>query len=1148
MPAYVFRIHEATQPGQTSPTAAANVHGWDRTAHISGAFLNNIQVGTVNNRMGTSIPSLFARLYLFEGAFQALRDSPIAALNDSTSNTALISECFDLLEFLYLRGNDRNLIIKLWDAQQQIQLLEGDGNQKHMKLARVIRDEINLHPEFRKLYLFYWRTTVNATNIQQQEILIGGTSPLTLVFTSPNWKRLMGIKGLNFKRLDGNPMFDTNIESLAARNEQFKKMVYSCFMAYQQPLQQMCPSFERYIQTCWANEDMKDPDIEAFGGDPAKFSGHYPSLRDENDANVYIGKIPLSYEQVRPGVPGSGSDYQIRSTSNRYATYNYQGNVVHIASAPLVLNENGINGALYIGGAQWDPQTCQINDAATRNVPLHERHLPGQMGIQAPFVIWSDFLEDRIIKTSYAIDDSHFVTATPNDRYLLPLKKEFFNFFEIADLTRVVGTLGGRDLHLLEIEQDNNSVKVTLNIPINYHNSTIPLTRVYQGDSIVDGQGFIVGCFPFYRVMDNNNLNRYAVLNCGSNSALSFYNVPSVDNPVRCDSQVRTQGQQMIQQTAYYDVCDSFDFIKVAISQQRQGQVRTTNGLIIPIFEQITVGIGTRHFSFAVDFGTSNTYIAYNTDINPIPLTFEYGGNDAQCVYLNKDKVGVDLQPMTEFFNREFAPFEIGQNRRFALPTRTATCETDAFAQGTPSLFGNISVGFNFMNEVVIGQASFAYKTDLKWALESNPADVNAQHRVESYFLQILWMLKNKALQNGGSNAFDLYITFPESMKAPTKNMFRGYWRSAITNLGLNGSVVLHADSTESESIAPYNKLAPTIGGANLLNVDIGGGTSDMLFVNKVNGMVSSAYYCSTKFAADDLWGDGLNVGINLGPTNGFLNYVKGVIDGNKNNYNPVVTSKLDAILNLTQSSADAMGFLFKNENVFGTSNLIAQQQYLYSLVFVHYAALMYYIARVIKKLKIDIPDNISFTGMGSRYIHLISANVNDILGLTRLLLEEYTGRKAPMNLRVFMEPEPKEVTAKGVLVGTHLMPPYQIPANQLQKCVDYGFDTNASLTYGNVGDQNVKDAVLAENSKFLNTLLKPVIANYIYQNFGLAIQQTLLNNLAYYCAQSYNDMCTTIPKAYNNLNVEETLFFWPLKLALPQVSQQYNQPQVPQQ
>ena len=191
-------------------------------------------------------------------------------------------------------------------------------------------------------------------------------------------------------------------------------------------------------------------------------------------------------------------------------------------------------------------------------------------------------------------------------------------------------------------------------------------------------------------------------------------------------------------------------------------------------------------------------------------------------------------------------------------------------------------------------------------------------------------------------------------------------------------------------------------------------------------------------------------------------------------------------------------------------------------------------------KLSIDIPENISFTGMGSRYIRLISTDVNDILGLTRLLLETYTGKKSPKNFKVFMESESKEVTAKGALIGAELDEAFKIPNGQLHKCTDYGFDTEDALTYGDVTKDVVKSSVLSENIKFIESLHSKEIKNYIYQQFGLSISDELLDAIKSYAEGSYENMCASIHANHSSLDVEETLFFWPLKHALPQVSENY--------
>lgn len=1124
--AYVFRIHEARQAGHAQPTPAANVHDWSNTAHISGTLLNNISLGAASNNMGASIPSLFARLYLFEGVFQALVGKPLNDLTMRNVNTTLISDCFDLLEFLYQHGNDSHLIVRHWNANNQITYLSNDGDSKHADLAKVLNDELNVNPNFQDIYLFYWKSA-NAQTLTPEEILIGGTSPFTLVFTSPNWKRRMAEKGLSFRRLDGSKMFsETEIRPLVHRDPKFKDMIYSLYMAFQPVLAQQSWSFEQYLYTSWDSE-VKSQDILDMGGKPHMFCAKYPNVRDENGATVVACQLPISYERIAP----TASGYKIRATTNRYATYQADGATINL-SVPLVLNANGIPGVTYVGQSVWNASTCVINEAETRGKALHNRVLPGGMGVKYPYLIWSDFLEDKILKVSYKLDQRKFITAYNGDsQFILPLKKDFFNFFNISDINSIVSTVGGVQKKLVEIKIEKEKVEVTLNIPIAYQKSTIELKKEYRKDDIVTDTDFMLAFFPFYKVIDKPALNMYSVMSCGD-IQLRFYNQISVSTMINCNSMERTAQGKVIKQTKYHKINSSFDFVEVGC-----GNVK---GLVIPMMEEIDIQKATQNYSFAVDLGTTNTYIAYKTNHAPIPNTFEITNEDIQTVFLNSpDYVRVgDHLIMGEYYDREFVPTQIHRKASVSYPTRTATCETPNFETSQADLFGNVSIGYNMLNEkVTIGVVPYIYKTDLKWALEKNPAAVHYLDRVKNFCMETLWLLKNKSLLNGGSDDFEVFLTFPETMKIPTRNLFINQcWQWAKAQLQLN--CTFKHGANVSESIAPYNMLAPQIGGQSLLNIDIGGGTSDLLFVSKDPvGSIVGAYYSSTLFAADDLWGDGLNVGVPQEIKNGFYTYIKEQIDQNQAAYPPEVLSSLKALVTLTNSSTDAMGFLFKHDSIFSTSTLITSEPRLYSIIFIHYAALMYHVSRLIKKLGISIPEHLSFTGMGSRYINLISNDAADVMLLSELLLKKYTGLPSPAKFNVYMVKEAKEITAKGALLGDTLLPNFQIPPDILKEVVDYGYDTTSSLVYGDVAKvetrDSVRDSVIAEYNRFIDSLNDKDFANFLYSRFGLSIPKELFDDLKTLAASSYTDVCAGISSQHYGLDVKETLFFWPLKIAL---------------
>lgn len=1123
--AYVFRIHEPKKSGDPSPVSAASLSGWSETGHIAGGLLGNIPLGVNSGKMGTSIPSLFARIFLFEGAFQAVAGKPHADLLNISVDTMLISECLDMIEFLYQHGNDTKLVVKHWNAQNQINKLENDRYAEHTELANVIKDEVNLRPDFNDIFLFYWKDST-PRSLYPQEILIGGTSPLTMVFTTPNWKRKVVENNFIFNRLDGSKMFDSSdIKALSTRDSDFKNMLYSLRMAYADILGTQSTSFNTYIQTMW-NYEPQAPSVVAMGRNPAVYLQKYTPIKDIVSANVMAYRIPICYEKIAP----TASGYEIKPTAQRFAMYIHNGVNIQIQT-PLALNDNGLPGVIYIGRSQWSAQNCNINEAVARGQKLHERLLPGQMGVRYPYLIWSDFLEDKIIKLPYKQNGRWFLSGSNGDgQYVLPLKREFFKYFNIEDINLVVNNIGGNQKKLVEITIVGDSVDVILNIPISDPiHRTIEFKKTYTGADIVADNQFVLAFFPFYR-STNPVLNKYKVMTCGQDVRLSFYKISNLDSRLTVTSLVRTPNQRILRQTEYYSVDTSFDLIEAVCG--------STKGLIIP--QMTSIDLPTVNFSFAVDFGTSNTYIAYSTNLDLVPKTFEIDESDLQTIFFNDAQGNLgELNGMKPFFAREFAPTIVGTNGKISYPVRTATCEIPTFERDAPELFSKISIGYNMQNEVAAANY-FTYKTGLKWLLEQHPGDVHHTNRVKFYFLQILWMLKNKSLLNGGDDAFNVYITFPETMKVPTKNALMNQWNWAKSILGIN--CIFHSGTQYSESIAPYNSLASEIGGASFLNIDIGGGTSDLLFVCKSEaGQIMSAHYSSSLFAADDLWGDGVRVGAIGGFNNGFVTYIDREIQNNLSVYPSEIISNLSALKGITTSSADIMGFLFKHDRVFETSAKIASHQNLYSLIFIHYAALIYNVARLIKKLNIKIPAKLSFTGMGSKYINLISTDPGVVRRLTVLLLEKFTEQEVPNLFEILTNGDDvKEVTANGALIGNTLNPNFKIKPEQLSPVVDYGFDGCQTLTYRDVNNSDIRKKALSSFNEFVDSLKDSDFSNFLFNNFNITISDTLLSDLKILAEQSFVTMSASIPDQYSALNVTETLFFWPLKNSLVELSKKY--------
>lgn len=1101
--AFIFRLHDSND---------TNIKGWGRSNYISGNLIATIPDTLLGQaalrKMGTSIPSPFARMYLFDTAFTMIQNQD---QNGSSPYHLLVSECLDLLEFLYLRANDSRLKIKKWDKVDELNHLRQSPLEEHKRFADVLESHLAMSfPNLREIYLFFYDNT-----------LIGGTSPLTIVFTSPNWQRK---KTQDFSGgIAGQQLFSGAACPLHCRSEDFREYMQKLRLAYNIQLSQQAEHFYNYLQNSYNGYDADIRNRFIAEGLPKTYAAanllnEYERVQIPNGAIVTAGVLPLMHKKRQIDAEHFHSGYMIRPTCRQFEDYMWDGVPVHLPT-PLALTDQGLPNVAYLGGQPWDTHTCQLQRLGYQ--PLHERELPGGSGLRYPYLMDTDFLQDTIIKVPYVIDPNLFETCFDGEsKYLLPLKKDYFQFFTLQDLKQY-----------MTIKNDNGTVTVSLKIPIvDATNPYITFEKKYSGADIVEcnetDKYFNIGCTPFYKVVDNTNLNNYCVLlgDTSGKTSIDFYTFDLLDTEV-----IPTSSMKRSSITQYIHL-KGFDIIQVNYDGNK--------ALVIPKMKEVKIADANTNYLFCVDFGTTNTHISYSTDDGATSIPFNIQKEDMQVAFLNK----LDLSggnsgfsywnsfyspQLAQNVDREFVPTLLGGNQAsVSYPYRTAVCETENFTNNpTINLFGNISLGFFMMRELFKSD-KYKYRTDLKWALERGVGNINVcENRVRAYCLQIIWMIKNKILLNGGTPAFNLVLTFPGTMSARIKSNYLTFWKQAYMDLlpGINVNLI-----EESESVVPYysfvkNEMDDTASDA--VNVDIGGGTTDMLFIQRSCG-APQQYYTSCLFAANDLWGDGL---ANI-PKKDNGN-IKLVDDALKKNEITITQSNLLKYYNTyketAQTSADIVSFLFKNDNEFRLSSLIRNNNKLYSLVFIYFAAVMYHITQVIKEIGMGIPAYLTFTGMGSNLIKLISPREDDIKEFAKLLLETFSGEKAPDSFKVIFAENPKEITAEGGLASQH--PNIEKIKPTLIKV--YGFEA-ANDRYEFQDTLNLKPEVLKEFFHFLDVFTTTSnIKDWLFNQYQIRISQDTIDKLRIYADKSFDLMARR--RLDPEMVVNETLFFWPLKQAL---------------
>lgn len=1127
-------INKSLYPAESN----LNLSGWEKTIaydtnrvpHIT----DTVGSGIALSKMGTSIPTPFARIFLFKTAFEMVNGSADGA-DDNSAYGKLVSECLDFLEFIYGYGDA--IEVKSWNVDSNISALKNSASKGHQVLGKSL-ENFALNLGVKDIYLIYYNG-----------VLIGGTSPFTLVYTSPNWQRVKNIT--NACGLAGNQLFpdysqpNTVATPLYKRDLGFRTMLTRYYVAFCDVPGMSATSFFKYI---YRNQNMYDVEMKKYFADitgespydVAMFRNDYACVKANMTEIDILGIGGASTLFLATTAPEPDPDATISEDYKIAATVD-NGNV----NCPLVLFEGGITGATYVAGK---PLSNGIDIVRNPDEPLDSRILPGGQNIRYPYLTDTDFLQEKIIKVGYKVDTDNFMTfgiqTAGNGDYLLPLRKEIFEYFKPSDF--VDDSVHGLSIKLEEL--DKETVNVHLTIPVQFKGRPyIELVHTYYKDDIVELKNypnvFSIGVFPSYRILGNAVPNIYSVLVLDAKKQVTTRYYALKDGKVEVVADVVSKSR-LTNGGRYDELKQTFDICEV--------ETNGAKALLLPNFKEITPADGGGDTVVGIDFGTTNTYICFSTDGGGDPKSLEVTRDDMQVLMLNKinlDKgnFGDDyrnsmymMSPYITSLDREFVPLLLGDQSNVAYPFRTVTCETFDPQNGfdkiaNPQLFADINIGFNFLKELV-DLPKEKYNTNIKWDIEegntNEPLTVK-QNRVRAFCYQNAWMIKNKLmLLQDPRTSFTVFITFPYTMKRTVRNEIAAYWEEAFDKIMGRGNVVIER---VTESIAPYYSIISNDGNFtdNALNIDIGGGTTDMLFADVEN---KKFFYTSSKFAGDDIWGDGKHLVNNNQKDNGFVKDFETKLASHSLLVSDDRSKGYEQYKSLVKKSADLMSYIFRYEDEFKYTGYIRQSKdKLMPVLCVHLGAILYHVAQVLTERHITIPSTIKFSGMGAKYIHIISDNESDVQDIVKMLLsafmESLSGDKCkmPRNFKVSFQNNAKEVTAQGAMLLNH---------NSLQNIRDYdkeplcvfGIDKEISdeLEYEDV--PKYKNDVLKSYDKFLDAFVRDKkITRFFKEEFGIIFTDELVNKLENEASQSFDLMSRNTNADY----VSETMFFWPLKNGL---------------
>ncbi len=1108
----------------------------------------------------TSIPSPFARFDLVRSAFGSLlpkKDIKSGTIKNpkltgTPNSERLVSEVFDVGEILFNYDNLKDkLKIIPWSRKTDLLNLTSSSNTGHKYYGKAL-----------SLYLEQDEKAYNFDKINRlfiisyQGKIIGGTSPSTVFFSSPNDLKNIGIK------FGDNQLFNRTYVPLYKRDIEYQKFWYCLqkqagFRKYFVELDEYLSESLKILETDYNH--LYSTHIKSANGEDLLTTKYY----EENFAILDTGKPEdeievLGLQLRKQKIDNSKIDSEFTIKSDKYAATN-PGKPL-----PLILKSNYQKPLKYTARANWSP-TTEVAFHVSESWKNNERTLPG-LSEKYPWLTISDLLEPFLVRVNYPINRENFFFGTQeglseNKGYLMPLNKDFFDLFDWDDLKsgKVKCTMLG---------QGGGSVKVSLQIPINNKGSYqeyITFERLYlpmpQGLDLVSpdvsqnigfiiDQPFTLSIYPLVRAGSVNLKPEYRIqlIEKISDSVknqdieLDFLD-QSINKSVgkepldkdNKDSKYRTPRDSKFKTaTKYYLLKKEFDYISIEFVNSRQ----PIHAVIIPEWEKYSGG--TRTFSFAIDFGTTNSHIEYKVDNQP-PKPFGIEKRQvATLISPHHFNDEIEFQDAYLFYMYEFIPLMVGPNSEYSFPVRTAITESDRTNHDNQFVSTLVDFNLPFYYEKETKKDNDLIFTNLKWAANDTPST----NRVKAFLEELILMIRNKViLENGDLKRTKIFWFFPASMSEHKIDDLTTIWTD-LYKQHINSEDDGVKPRPISESIAPFYHYKEER--ANLLTsdrpavaVDIGGGTSDAVVYYKNKPELLTSF----RFAGNAVFGDGFKE--RAANSNGFVmrydKRIQRLLDEN----NLKKLSKYNKDIVAEKKSDDIISFWFaieknpevNNKTLLSFNKKLSEDKDIKIVFVLFYASIVYHITKMMKHKGYPLPSSFIFSGTGSKMLNIISSNDARIGELTKVIVEKIYGEKYTGSYKLTLHCDretPKEATCKGALWMSEA--DYGI----LPQDISYVYaatdaDAYEKLTYEDIEKTEVRESVMTEVQNFLDFFFEINDDDlFSFENkFGITseaieiAEEVSRDYLPSFLAEGIEMKKKDIGKSKKKL--EETLFFYPL-------------------
>jgi hypothetical protein len=576
----------------------------------------------------------------------------------------------------------------------------------------------------------------------------------------------------------------------------------------------------------------------------------------------------------------------------------------------------------------------------------------------------------------------------------------------------------------------------------------------------------------------------------------------------------------------------NFDRIQISCDDN------SLKGFIVPLLPEKQ---SNEEFTFAVDFGTTNTHIEYCYGSNDCQK-FDITETDQQIVFAqrNDDHTGVT--------DIDFIP-ETTDEKNCDFPVRTALSIKKGETQTLyPFANSNTIIPYGARHLPSYND----YLTNLKWD------DITNEQHLKAYIDNLCYLMRNKVLlKDGNLEATKIAWFYPLSMEDNRIEKMENAWKLSYAKyfLGIDKNQVTEFDyATEttvnknlksmSESEAPFHYYKKEVINdndlSNLLSIDIGGGTTDVLIIqNKI-----PVYSTSFRFAANAVFGSK-----KFGLTNVVEKWQAHFTDKVLPHARKLIRfyQKINGKYTANSSDiGDIASFFFSiidndikdvNVNDANYHALLQGDKNLKIVFYLFYSAIVYHTAQLMKAKNYVAPKHITFSGNGSKVLNILTEN-RKLEALAKTIFKKVYAADVPLELK-YESSKPKEITCKGGIkaVDWNADTTMEIPGGVLLNNKPVNI-VRGDTTYENAGVKITADSLKKEIIDFITFSKKVLSENYAGaktpQTFAVAIG---IDSKAIQAIDKVlsdgNNLDTWIANALEGITpdskIEQPLFFKPL-------------------